>query len=105
MRIENAPVNNVYVTPELAEDEMHVALRNERIYRKVQKYLKYFEDEKTFPNSFRPHKADDYGMWIGWVSVGPKAWRILFDYDFTDGTLLLLRLLNHEEMDTLWKTF
>jgi hypothetical protein len=103
VRIENEIIQDVCITPEFVYDYEH--LSNKRVKRAMDKYWNFFVEHQLIPNSLQAHKAENFDLWIGYVTVGRKAWRLLFTYDEASHVLLLCRLVNHDVMDGLWKTY
>ena len=54
--------------------------------------------------SINPHKVKNSpdGWWIGYISIGVYAWRFLFSVSGS-GTLVVERILSHNEMDRVLK--
>lgn len=63
-------------------------------------------DHGELLNSFQQHKAnlldEEEPIWIGYVTAGKRAWRILFNFDVS-GKIVFLRILPHDRMDDLFR--
>jgi mRNA-degrading endonuclease RelE of RelBE toxin-antitoxin system len=60
----------------------------------------------SLPNSFQHHPArnkDEY-TWIGYVSVGKAAWRVLMNID-VHGVIHFERILPHSKRDAYLRKF
>ena len=70
----------------------------ERVKQRVNILIELIAEEGFLPNSLQTHKAEFFdGLYIGYVTVGKSAWRILFSED--GYRLLFERLLSHKDMD------
>lgn len=63
--------------------------------------LKMLLNQGEMINSFQAHKVKDVEepFWIGYITVGKRSWRVLFDFNARG--VIFLRLLPHKAMDKL----
>lgn len=54
--------------------------------------------------SFNAHKIEDSDVWIGHLTIGKDAWRVLFDID-TNDVIHFWHIKSHKEMDLYIKRY
>lgn len=103
MNISHIKIQDIILTEQFIED--WEAVENEQILKAVDKIIRLISCTKRLPNSMQAHKVqlgapkstwEHY--WIGYVTLGNQAWRILFSLQ-KKNIIQFERLLPHAEMD------
>jgi hypothetical protein len=76
----------------------------ERFNARLESMLNMIEQDGwcNVPNSFNAHVVENTDIWIGHLTNGSMAWRVLYEVD-CKGVLHFWRIVTHSKMDVILK--
>lgn len=96
MIVQYMPVRDVYFTNEFINDWERAP---QRIKNKMDKLVDNIRIGGVFPTSMNVREAFKDDLYIGTVTQHNQAWRVLFWINEEDNTIMLHRLLTHDQRD------
>ena len=96
-------IADIRLTQEFYSDYDHAP---QQVKRSMDKLIRMMTTNGDYPRSMKKKKIkSDYNdVFSGYVTRNHRHWRVLFEEDL-DGTIVLLRLLDHEKRDKYLNEF